>query len=109
MDEKIKAAAKLLKLHPDVLAAIYKHAKEINDQFKMMEVAPDDNIYAVKIIVQDKDENWYVSQDNPIDDKLWADAYSDDRDMDDEDWDDDDEDEDDGGSEVVVEPPKILV
>ena len=104
MDEKIKAAAKILKIHPAVLQAIYEHAKEIDSQFKYSDVSPKDNIYAVKIIVQDKDENWYVSQDLPDGDKLWADKHDDDWDDSDE---DDDDDDDDGGS--LVEEPELII
>ena len=104
MDEKIKAAAKILKIHPAVLEAVYKHAKEIDDQFAMNDVSPEDNIYATKIMMQDHDHNWYSSQDLPYDDKLWADKYTD-KDFDD----DDDDDDDDGGSEVIAPQPTILV
>lgn len=104
MDEKIKTAAKILKIHPAVLEAIYEHAKEIDAQFKMLEVNPEGNIYATKIMMQDRDENWYSSQDLPDDDKLWADKHSDDE------WDDEDEgddDDDDGGS--LVEEPELII
>ena len=75
----------------------------------MTDVSPKDNIYAVKIIMQDNDENWYLSQDLPHDDKLWADKHSDD-DFDYEDDDDDEDDDDeDGGSEVIAPQPTILV
>lgn len=108
-DETYKRAASILRIHPDILKAIVEHAKEIDNQFKMMDVSPKDNIYAVKIIVQDKDENWYVSQDEPNDDKLWADARSDDRGMEMEweyegDEEDDDEDGDGGAPLKPVEP-----
>lgn len=103
-DDTYKKAAQILRIHPDILKAIVEHAKEIDKQFKDNDVSPKDNIYAVKIIIQDNDENWYVSQDEPIDDELWADARFDDRDMDtDEDeWDDEDEDGDGG---IKVNPP----
>jgi len=106
MDEKIKAAAKILKLHPDILSAVYEHAKEINQQFKDNDVSPKDNIYAAKIIIQDKDENWYVSQDEPKDDALWADARMDERDWIDDEGDEDDDD--DGGIEVKPKEPVLL-
>lgn len=110
-DETYRKAANILRIHPAILKAIIEHAKEIDNQFKMNDVSPKDNIYAVKIIIQDNDENWYVSQDEPLDDELWADARFDDRDIDDEDFGDEDEDDDDGdgGSKVTPPAPVLIV
>lgn len=114
MKENIKKAASLLRVNPHLLDAIMRHVKEIDGQFEMMETSPNNNIYAVKIIVQDNDENWYVSQDEPHDDKLWADARSDDRDMETFEYDDDPEDsdedsDDDGDGGAKVEPKQPLL
>lgn len=106
-DETYRKAANLLRIHPAILKAIVEHAKEIDSQFKMNEVSPEDNIYAVKIILQDNDENWYVSQDEPMDDKLWADARFDDRDFD-EDEDEDEDDEDGDGGIKLDKPEPVL-
>jgi len=113
MKENIKKAASLLRIDPHLLNAIIEHAREIDNQFKLNESSPSDNIYAVKIIVQDNDENWYVSQDEPIDNELWADARSDERDFDevfDEDeWGESDDDSDDEGDGGVKTKPKSPV
>lgn len=106
MKDNIKKAASLLKVDPHVLEALVRHISEISAQFEMNAVSPEDNIYAAKIIVQDNEENWYVSQDEPDDDALWADARSDDRNMyDDEGEDEDGDDDDDGGSSVEIKVP----
>jgi hypothetical protein len=109
MKDNIKKAASLLKIDPYVLQAIVAHAKEIDTQFEMMGVSTEDNIYATKIIIQDNDGNWYVSQDEPNDDSLWADARSDDSDMYDDGDEDEDDDDEDGGAEVIAPQPTVLV
>lgn len=108
MKENIKKAAQILRIDPHILEAIVAHAKEIQNQFELLGNSSEDNIHAVKIILQDNDANWYVSQDEPNNDSLWADARNDDREgFDDGDEDDDEDDDDDGGMEIRI-PEKVL-
>ena len=104
MKDNFELAAKLLKVDKHLLKAIMYHVNEIDAQFKTENISPEENIYAVKIIVQDNDENWYVSQDEPNDDSLWADARSDDGG-----WEDEDEDEDEDEGDGPPLKPKLPV
>lgn len=106
MKDNFELAAKLLKVDKHLLKAIMSHVNEIDAQFKMESVSPEDNIYAIKIIVQDDDGNWYCSQDEPHNDSLWADARSDDEDLEDE---DEDEDEDDGDGPPLKPKLPVLI
>lgn len=97
-NKNIQSAAKALKVSPELLQALLEHMQVLSEE---MQDSGAHDIKAVKIIVLDKDENWFMSQDEPNNDKMWADPFDDERGE--FDGDDEEDDEDDDGGNVLAE------